>query len=182
MKKNFICLVILSLVGCTTSKQLTTENTSQKKVSDNPIEGTWVLKNVLMGDAMDAPCGFSNEDKVKEMNVTFTSEKTKNNEIYKLHGQSSVNSFSGQYVIQSYDTKTKTGKIKFEPLASTKMAGNQDFMDCETRYFTYLQKSEDFKIVDGKLQLIKSTPLANDGKGNSPFGESYKNVLYFYKK
>ena len=62
---------------------------------------------------MDASCGFINGGKVKEMNVTFTSEKGAASDKYKLHGQSSVNNFSGSYTILSYDKKTKTGKIKF---------------------------------------------------------------------
>ena len=184
MKKNFIYLVILSTIGCSAPKQVSTENqTSKPESNSNPMKGTWVLKNVLMGDAMDAPCGFVNEGKVKEMNLTFTSEKGLSGDIKKLHGQSSVNDFSGGYTVLSYDEKSKTGKIQFSPLISTKMAAVEPaFMDCESRYFLYLQKSEDFKIEGGKLQLSKSYPLAKGDTGNSPFGESYKNVLYFEKK
>ncbi len=163
-----------STLNVTTSKQLAVTN---------DIEGTWVLKYVLMGDAMDKPCGFINEGKVKEMNVTFTSEKIAGTSRMKLYGQSSVNSFRGSYSILSYDEKTQTGKIKLEQVASTNMAAvNPDLMDCETRYLSYLERSEDFKIVEGKLQLIKSTPLPNNGHGNIPFGDSYKNVLYFDEK
>ncbi len=184
MKKNFIYLVILSTIGCSAPKQVSTENqTSKPESNSNPLEGTWVLKNVLMGDAMDAPCGFVNEGKVKEMNLTFTSEKGLSGDIKKLYGQSSVNDFSGGYTVLSYDEKSKTGKIQFSLLISTKMAAVEPaFMECESRYFLYLQKSEDFKIEGGKLQLSKSYPLAKGDTGNSPFGESYKNVLYFEKK
>jgi hypothetical protein len=184
MKKTIIYLVILSSIGCATSKQITSQKeVTQTVTSSNDLEGTWVLKNVLMGDAMDAPCGFINEGKVKEMNVTFTTEKAASSDKNKLHGQSSVNNFMGSYTILSYDKKTKTGKIQFDPLVTTKMAAvDPTFMECENRYFLYLQKSEDFKIENGKLQLSKSYPLAKGDTGNSPFGESYKSVLYFDKK
>jgi heat shock protein HslJ len=146
--------------------------------SNNDLEGTWVLKNVLMADAMDVPCGFSNEGKVQEMNVSFSSEKVEGNDQMKLHGQSSVNKFMGAYTIISYDSSTKTGKIKFEPIASTKMASiNTEFMNCEQRYLSYLEKSVDFKIENEKLQLSITHKLS----GNSPYENSYRNVLYFQK-
>lgn len=184
MKTNLIYLVILSAIGCSAPKQVSTENqTSKPETTSSPLEGTWVLKNVLMGDAMDAPCSFVYEGKVKEMNLTFTLEKGFSGDRKKLYGQSSVNDFSGGYTILAYDEKSKTGKIQFSPLISTKMAAVEPtFMECENRYFLYLQKSEDFKIEGGKLQLSKSYPLAKGDTGNSPFGESYKNVLYFEKK
>ncbi len=184
MKTNLIYLVILSAIGCSAPKQVSTENqTSKPETTSNPLEGTWVLKNVLMGDAMDVSCGFANEGKVKEMNLTFTLEKGFSGDRKKLYGQSSVNDFSGGYTILAYDEKSKTGKIQFSPLISTKMAAVEPtFMECENRYFLYLQKSEDFKIGGGKLQLSKTYPLAKGDTGNSPFGDSYKNVLYFEKK
>jgi hypothetical protein len=174
---------MFTAIGCTTYNQATSNTNFDTISTKNLLEGTWVLKYVLMGDAMDKPCGFVNEGKVKEMSLTFTSEKLEGTDQIKLHGQSSVNNFMGSYTILYYDENLKTGKIKFSQLASTKMAAvNPNFMDCETRYLSYLESSEDFKIVDGKLQLIKSTPLPNNGNGNIPFGESYKNVLYFDKK
>lgn len=184
MKKNLIYLLVISTIGCTSPKLATTENqTSKIEIKNNPLEGTWVLKNVLMGDAMDAPCGFANEGKVKEMNLTFTSEKDFSGDKNKLYGQSSVNDFSGGYTILYFDEKSKTGKIQFSPFISTKMASIEPaFMECENRYFLYLQKAEDFKVEGGKLQLSKTYPLSKGDTGNSPFGESYKNVLYFEKK
>lgn len=184
MKINFIYLVFLFSVGCSFSKQATTENQNSKlETSSNPLEGTWVFKNILMGDAVDVPCGFGNEGKVKEMNVTFTSEKLEVGGKLRLHGQSSVNGFMGTYTILSYDEKSKTGKLKFGPIASTKMASeNPDFMECENRYLSYLEKSENFKIEGGKLQLSKTSPLVKEDARNSPFGDSYNNVLYFEKK
>ena len=176
--------MLFAVMGCSTSNLTpSAQSISQPESAIVDLQGTWVLKNVLMGDAMDVPCGFINEGKVKEMNVTFTSEKVAGTDRMKLYGQSSVNEFMGSYTILSYDPISKTGKIKFEPLVSTKMAAvDPSFMDCENRYFSYLGNSEDFKIENGKLQLSKTYPLAKGDSGNSPFGESYKNVLYFDKK
>ena len=173
-----------TIISCSTSNQTSLESlNTQRLTAFNNLEGTWILKNVLMGDVMDASCGFMNEGKVKEMNVTFTSEKVAGTDRIKLYGQSSVNEFMGGYTILSYDAATKTGKIKFESLFSTKMASvDPNFMDCENRYFSYLEKAEDFKIENGKLQLSKTYPLAYDNAGNSPFDNIYNNVLYFDKK
>ena len=179
MKKISILLMSFTIISCSTSNQTSLESlNTQRLTAFNNLEGTWILKNVLMGDAMDAPCGFMNEGKVKEMNVTFTSEKVAGTDRIKLYGQSSVNKFMGGYTILSYDADTKTGKIKFESLASTKMASDDPaFMDCENRYFSYLEIAEDFKIENGKLQLSKTY----DNAVNSPFYNSYNNVLYFDK-
>ncbi|WP_396168035.1 META domain-containing protein [Flavobacterium sp.] len=184
MKMNFIYLAIFSAISCTTPKQAFIENTNSSKVMDsNPLQGTWTLKYVLMGDAMDAPCGFSNEGKVKEMTVNFTSQKFDSGSKKKLHGQASVNSFMGSYTILSYDEKTQSGKLKLDPIASTKMASeNPNFMECENRFLSYLEKSEDFKIEGGKLQLSKTVSIAKENSGSAPFGESYKSVLYLEKK
>lgn len=144
------------------------------------LKGTWVLKNVLMGDAMDAACGFMNEGKVQEMNVTFTQESAGDKGELKLYGQSSVNSFSGSYTIDSYDAAAKTGKLKIGVLAVTKMGSpNAEFMNCETRYLTYLSKAVDFSInANGQLELSNTVKLTGSG---SPIGESYKSALYFSK-
>ncbi len=180
MKKILILLMSFTIISCSTSNQTSLESlNTQRLTAFSNLEGTWILKNVLMGDAMDAPCGFMNEGKVKEMNVTFTSEKLTETECMKLYGQSSVNEFMGGYIILSYDADTKTGKIKFEPLVATRMASvDPAFMDCENRYFSYLEIAEDFKIENGKLQLSKTY----DNAVNSPFDNSYNNVLYFDKK
>ncbi len=175
---------MFALIGCSTTNKTTSTQIAYQSLTDiNDIEGTWVLKNVLMGDAMDVPCGFMNEGKVKEMNLTFTAEKVDVRGQKKLYGRSSVNDFIGGYTILSYDSTTKTGKIKLDPFVSTRMASvDPTFMNCENRYFSYLEKSEDFKIENGKLQLSKTYPLVKGDTVNFPFGESYKNVLYFYKK
>jgi len=184
MKKISILLMFFTIISCSNSNQTSLESLNTQRITAfSNLEGTWILKNVLMGDALDAPCGFMNEGKVKEMNVTFTSEKLTETECMKLYGQSSVNEFMGGYTILSYDAATKTGKIKFESLFSTKMASvDPNFMDCENRYFSYLEKAEDFKIENGKLQLSKTYRLAYDNAGNSPFDNIYNNVLYFDKK
>lgn len=176
--KNLIALFTFLIVGCTNTKSIIKET-----IYLNPIEGTWVLKNVLMGDAMDKPCGFSNEGEKKEMNLTFTAENSFTGDKKKLYGQSSVNDFFGWYTILSFNKKSKTGKIQFFSLNSTKMASIETaFMDCENRYFSFLEKSEDFKIEEGRLQLSKTYSIPKAKTGNLPFVDNYRNVLFFDKK
>ena len=79
--------------------------------------------------------------------------------------------------------KTKTGKIKFEPLVSTKMASeNTTLMECENRYLSYLEKMVDFKIEDEKLQLSITLNPLNGNVGKDPFAENYKICFYLIKK
>lgn len=174
--KYLIASIALLIVGCSNTRSVLNKNNYSK-----PIEGTWVLKSVLMGDAMDMPCGFSNEGKIKEMNLTLTSEKEISGEKKKLFGQSTVNDFMGWYTILSFDEKTKTGKIQFEPLVSTKMASeNTTLMECENRYLSYLEKMVDFKLVNNQLQLINTTKFVSNS--NLYPSESYSTILYFEKK
>jgi heat shock protein HslJ len=174
--KYLIASIAILIVGCSNTRSVLNKNNYS-----NPIESTWVLKSVLMGDAMDMPCGFSNEGKIKEMNLTLTSEKEISGEKKKLFGQSSVNDFMGWYTILSFDEKTKTGKIKFEPLVSTKMASeNTTLMECENRYLSYLEKMVDFKLVNNQLQLINTTKFVSNS--NLYPSESYSTILYFEKK
>ena len=174
--KYLIASIAILIVGCSNTRSVLNKNNYS-----NPIESTWVLKSVLMGDAMDMPCGFSNEGKIKEMNLTLTSEKEISGEKKKLFGQSSVNDFMGWYTILSFDEKTKTGKIKFEPLVSTKMASeNTTLMECENRYLSYLEKMVDFKLVNNQLQLINTTKFVSNS--NLYPSESYSTILYFEMK
>lgn len=174
--KYLIASIAILIVGCSNTRSVLNKNNYS-----NPIESTWVLKSVLMGDAMDMPCGFSNEGKIKEMNLTLTSEKEISGEKKKLFGQSSVNDFMGWYTILSFEKKTKTGKIKFEPLVSTKMASeNTTLMECENRYLSYLEKMVDFKLVNNQLQLINTTKFVSNS--NLYPSESYSTILYFEKK
>jgi heat shock protein HslJ len=87
----------------------------------------------------------------------------------------------GWYTILSFDKKTKTGKIKFEPLVSTKMASeNTTLMECENRYLSYLEKMVDFMLVNNQLQLINTTKFVSNS--NLYPSESYSTILYFEKK
>jgi hypothetical protein len=174
--KYLIASIALLVIGCSNTKSVSKVNSYS-----NPIEGTWVLKNVLMGDAMDMPCGFSNEGKSREMNLILTSEKEISSEKKKLFGQSSVNDFMGWYTILSFDEKTSTGKIQFESLASTKMASeNTTLMECENRYLSNLEKMVDFKLVNNQLQLINTIKFVSNS--NLYPSEGYSTILYFDKK
>ncbi len=183
MRKTSFFFSMLLVVSACAPKFSKPNTTTQELITEPVIAGTWILRSVLMGDAMDVPCGFFNEGKVHEMNVVFHPQTVSNEVKLQVTGQSSVNQFMGTYTILSFDRATQIGKIKMGPLVVTKMAAsNPDFMECEKRYLSYLEHAADFKLEGNQLQLIKSFPLPNDGKGNIPFGESYKTILYLNKK
>jgi hypothetical protein len=148
--------------------------------SDNALEGTWTLKNVLMGDAMDMPCGFGSEGKVRDMNITFTSDKTSGGAM-KLSGQSSVNTFFAEYNIESFDTSSKVGKIKMGAIGSTKIGGDSILMACENRYFSFLQNAVKFTINsdnNNKIEVLQMS-YSISGVPGGVFGGEYTNTLFF---
>jgi heat shock protein HslJ len=175
MKKTIVVTwIMFTFIACKPIQNMTMMNQDK-----NPLKKTWILKKVLMGDALDAPCGFINEDKVNEMYITFSEENENGVIKFKFNGQSSVNSFIGSYTILSYDVKTNTGKIKINPILSTKKASeNFSFNECENRFFKFLETSEEFKINGNKLELYKTTKLENNQETLS----SYTIKLYFDKK
>ena len=174
LMKKYIYLVALLLVGCSNTKKINKESTTR-----NPLEGTWVLKNILMGDAMDVSCGFVNEGKVREMTITFSSDKVDSK--FKLYGNSSVNDFSGTYSLLNYNDTIHSGKLLIHPLSATKMASiNSSWMACENRYLSNLEKMEEFKVSNNRLQLIHSFKIIK--YSDSASVEFYQTILYFDKK
>lgn len=172
--KKYIYLVALLLVGCSNTKKINKESTTR-----NPLEGTWVLKNILMGDAMDVSCGFVNEGKVREMTITFSSDKVDSK--FKLYGNSSVNDFFGSYSLLNYNDTIHSGKLLIHPLAATKMASfDSSWMACENRYLSNLEKMEEFIVLNNRLQLIHSVKIVPNP--NSSLVEFYQTILYFDKK
>ncbi len=179
MKKISIFLIALTTISCSNYKKNNLDTASEEKTTQNVLEGTWILKSVLSGDIMDTPCGIENN---VEINIVFEAQKEGEKNI-NFSGQSSVNSFSGSCTILSFDEKTKSGKIKFGPIASTKMASiAKEYQDCENRYFSILQVTEDFTIKNNKLELIKSIPMSKSDIENGTFNEGNNLILFFDKK
>lgn len=179
MKRFFVLLFATIAISSCKENTVAVESV----ILPNQLEGTWVLTRVLMGDMVDMPCGFANEGKVQPMTITFTTEKVANTSTMKLSGQSSVNQFFGSYVVNSFNETTGTGRIKMGALGSTNMASSADLMDCESRYFSMLSKSVDFKLelVNGKLQLEMGVKHPITGNITQPM-EGLDNLLYFEKK
>ncbi|MDI9867287.1 META domain-containing protein [Flectobacillus sp. DC10W] len=119
------------------------------------LKGTWTLKYVFLGDVIDQPCSSSKMP--HPINLNITNQLVDNtSDTYVINGQSAVNSIFGGLKILSFDEKTQIGKATITPLGSTKMAGPEDLMNCELRYFTLLNATKDFKIfqdTDGKTYL-----------------------------
>ena len=180
MKRFFVLLLAAFAVG---SCKKDTVAVVSDTILSNQLEGTWVLKRILMGDMVDMPCGFANEGKIQPMTITFTTEKEANTSKMKLNGQSSVNQFFGSYVVDSFNEATGTGKIQLGALGSTKMASSADLMNCENRYFSMLSESVDFKLelVNGKVQLEMGVKHPINGSSPQP-AEGLDNLLYFEKK
>lgn len=128
-------------------------NTNSGSLSN--LKGTWTLKYVFLSDAIDQPCSSSKIPQGITLNITDELVENSTN-TYVINGQSAVNSYFGGINIVSFDEKSQTGKANITQLGSTKMAGPEDLMNCELRYFTLLNATKDFKVfkdTDGMYYL-----------------------------
>ncbi|WP_341228003.1 META domain-containing protein [uncultured Arcticibacterium sp.] len=113
------------------------------------LAGEWVLKNVFLSDAMDSPCGWE-----VEKHEPLTLKVAKDGDNYSISGKSAINSYFGSLEVISFDEKSRTGKIQTSPIGSTKMAGPENLMNCETRFLSQLDTATDFAFDDnGELRI-----------------------------
>lgn len=119
-------------------------------LDSSSITGNWKLKSVFLGDVIDTPCSWEAPEH-KDMTLNITSEKVENDpKSFVLNGQSSVNQFFGSYSILSFDAATKKGTIKMGAIGGTKMAGPENLMNCEFRYYSLLGDATEFQLVEGE--------------------------------
>jgi hypothetical protein len=57
---------------------------------------------------------------------------------------------------------------------------DSSWMACENRYLSNLEKIEEFKVLNNRLQLIHSVKIVPNP--NSSSVEFYQTILYFDKK
>lgn len=154
MKIGFLFLLIM--IGTSACHPIENDATAKGSISNlDSLKGSWTLKYVFLGDVIDQPCSASKMP--HDITLNITSQLVDNSsDTYVINGQSAVNSIFGGLKILSFDENTQTGKATITQLGSTKMAGPEDLMDCELRYFTLLNATKDFKVfkdTDGKTYL-----------------------------
>lgn len=134
---RFLTLLIAStlLFGCNTMKSsglVTPENVTQL------FGSKWNLSKLMSnGTAVDLSKG-------KPAFMEFNQENSR------VSGSLGCNNFTGGY-------KFEEGKLKFGPLASTKMMCTD--MAVEDALSQALSNATDVKLNDGKLELFKGTDL-----------------------
>ncbi len=131
------------------------------------IIGKWVLKYKFLGDAIDTPCGYAVTN-ARDITLDIEDNTTSSNvNELRLSGNSPVNLYNGGFVITSYDEITGIGTMKIGALGSTKMAGPEELMECETNYFNMLNEFSEFRVQEGKLHIGRfkkdSTPSRDGG-------------------
>ncbi len=150
---------------------------SKEEVSDkidSKLVGTWVLKNVFLGDAIDTPCGYATKG-VRELTMVI-SEDTESKTL-KISGQSAINVYNGSLSIISSDTSNGISTIKIGALGSSKMAGPPDLMECETRLYNFLNEAPELRISDtGELNIGRFK------KDNTPSRDGGTFLIYEKKK
>lgn len=138
MKTIAIILILMSILALQCEKA---------DLSANPkLAGEWVVKEVFLGDAIDTPCGYANTSS-PELTIKFSADKNADG-TYSFSGKSAVNQYFGSYEVTSFEGSINVGTIKLGPIGSTKMAGPQPLMDCEMRFFTLLEQSSDFSVLN----------------------------------
>jgi heat shock protein HslJ len=150
----FSSLLFIQMLGC--------EDTSVQ--SPSKLEGKWLFKEFFLSDATMLGCGWEAED-VRPM----TLEITKEGKAYKLNGAAPVNNYFGEAELLSFDETTANGKVKIGPVGSTKMAGPEPLMQCETMYLQMLQEATDIGFRDsGELMIGRfRTPESNPRDGGT---------------
>ncbi len=143
--------------------------------TENKLAGDWVLTNVFLGDAIDTPCGYTTKLD-KTMTIQFDTKKLENESspTFSVSGQSAVNRFFSSYSILSFDSGTGRGKIKMGVVGGTKMAGPAELMDCESRYYSFIQEAESFEVLkDGDKTLLHLGRLKEPNSAPSRDGGTY---------
>ncbi|KPM48800.1 META domain-containing protein [Jiulongibacter sediminis] len=119
----------------------TCDNVTANKLND--IEGEWVLQKVFLSDAYDSPCGWEAGDH-ESITLNISSEGGK----FSFNGNSAVNSYFGSFEVLSFDSESNNGTLKVGPIGSTKKAGSEPLMNCESRYFSYLETAGDIGLFE----------------------------------
>jgi heat shock protein HslJ len=144
-------------------------------VAESDLTGEWKLTGVFLGDAIDTPCGYATKlDKTMTINFSKESARMSDPAQYSLSGQSAVNSFSAGYSLGSFDEKIGRGKIQISTVGGTKMAGPQELMDCERRYYDFIASSESYEIdTDGDKKILRLGRLKDPNAAPSRDGGTY---------
>ena len=152
---------ILSLIGLLIFTQ-TCEKVSVQKL--NEIEGEWVLQNVFLSDAYDSPCGWE----VKEHQPITLNIALENGQ-YAISGNAVVNNYFGSFEVLTFDKEAQKGTLKTGPIGSTRKAGPQPLMNCESRFLNYLETATDFGLFEeNELQIGKfKTPESHPRDGGT---------------
>lgn len=136
-------------------------------LNSTKIIGKWVLKYKFLGDAIDTPCGYAVTN-ARDITLDIEDNSTSSNvNELRLSGNSPVNLYNGGFNIISYDENTGIGTMKITALGSTKMAGPEELMECETNYLNMLNEFSEFRVQEGKLHIGRfkkdSTPSRDGG-------------------
>ncbi len=161
MYRLLILVFLFPLLSMKTCSKVEVETAMSKK-----FEGKWVLENVFLGDAIDTPCSWEAKEH-RDMFITLLSAKEiDGKQTYSLNGESTINLIFGNITIESFDVASKIASIKLGPLGATKMAGPDDQLQCEYRFFTLLNESVEMRL-EGENLLIgrfkKDTTPSRDG-------------------
>lgn len=132
--------------------------------AENDFEGTWIFKEFFLGDAIMMGCGWEAQN-VRTMTLTIEKDEGQ----FKISGSAPVNNYFGVFDLLSFDETTSQGKISLDPIGSTKMAGPEPLMQCETMYFQMLQEAGDIGLSEtGELQIGRfRTPESNPRDGGT---------------
>jgi heat shock protein HslJ len=108
------------------------------------LVGEWFVQEVFLGDVIDTPCGHDVKD-APQLTVNFSGTADLEGQ-FSFTGKSAINTFFGTYGIISLDEPNGQGTMKFGSIGATKMAGSEELMACESRFFSILERATDFSV------------------------------------
>ncbi|MCR9062742.1 MAG: META domain-containing protein [Cytophagales bacterium] len=120
-----------------------------EKETIDQLQGEWTLSKVFLSDAYDSPCGWEAGE-----HKPLTLILSKKGDSYEFNGQSAVNTYFGSLKVLKFQIGDQTGKVEVGLIGATKMAGPEPLMNCETRFFNFLESANHFSLNDdGTLSI-----------------------------
>lgn len=130
------------------------ELSSQKLTSLTELQGTWKLNVTLWGDALELPCYESRGTKdslSRDITLVLSKDATESSgQKININGQAPINLYTATAEILSYNSTDQEGTLSVSALGSTKIAGSNELLACESRFYKLIETAKNFRVITDK--------------------------------
>jgi META domain len=138
MKLVNIFVYLFFLASCQKENVLNNESTA--KEIPKALIGKWKAVSLFLSDASTGVCHANTP--TRDIIIEFKNEKSTDDQSgYIISGNSTVNTYFSTVNFISFNSSENKAAIKINSIATTKMAGSPEMMDCEQNYYTFLAES-----------------------------------------